>query len=288
MVIVRKNVNGAFCTMNYIELMNIKEECKKKKVCLFGAGVYGTTWAYDILKAAEINIDFYYDNYRQTGEEIRDGVKIISENSLYRLRDFVFVFVAMSYRHQRLIREQLYKNGIYNIVEMDDLFLQTFIIDLLQKKDRKLIKQFKCITDNREYINRQFRYYIGYYPDLQNPKTFNEKIQWLKLYDRKSEYTQLVDKYEVKNYIAEKIGEGYIIPTLGLYDSFAEIDFDKLPRQFVLKCTHDSGSVVICKDKKNFDIGNAHRILDRGLSRNYYWGSREWPYKNVKPRIIAE
>lgn len=124
--------------------------------------------------------------------------------------------------------------------------------------------------------------------DLKNPKTFNEKLQWLKLYDRKQIYTTMVDKYEVKKYVAEQIGEEYIIPTLGVWDSFDEIDFDALPDQFVLKCTHDSGGLVICRDKSKLDKDAAKRKIDACMTRNYFWSGREWPYKNVKPRIIAE
>ena len=124
--------------------------------------------------------------------------------------------------------------------------------------------------------------------DLRNPKSFNEKLQWLKLYDRKPEYTTMVDKYAVKQYVAEKIGDQYIIPNLGVWDSFDEIDFNMLPNQFVLKCTHDSGGVVICKDKSTLDIEAAKSKIERSLKNNYSMRSREWPYKNVKPRIIAE
>lgn len=124
--------------------------------------------------------------------------------------------------------------------------------------------------------------------NLKNPKTFNEKLQWLKLYDRKPEYTRMVDKYEAKQYVAERIGEEYIIPTLGVWDSFDEIDFDSLPNQFVLKCTHDSGGLVICTDKTKLDLEKARRRITASLQRNYFWANREWPYKNVKPRIIAE
>ena len=124
--------------------------------------------------------------------------------------------------------------------------------------------------------------------DLKNPKSFNEKLQWLKLYDRKPEYTQMVDKVEAKRYVSSIIGEEYIIPTLGVYDKFEDIDFDKLPNQFVLKSTHDSGGLTICRDKSKFDIIEAEKKLNKHLKRNYYIQSREWPYKNVKPRIIAE
>ncbi|SHK85119.1 TupA-like ATPgrasp [Fibrobacter intestinalis] len=138
------------------------------------------------------------------------------------------------------------------------------------------------------YLKLVFKSSLGYWPNLKSPRTFNEKIQWLKLHDRNPLYTQLVDKYEVRKYIAETIGEKYLIPLLGVWDSFDEIDFDKLPNQFVLKCTHDSGGLVICKDKSKFDIEVAKKKITRCLKCNYYCAFREWPYKNVKPRIIAE
>lgn len=124
--------------------------------------------------------------------------------------------------------------------------------------------------------------------DFSNPTTFNEKLQWLKVYNRNPEYTKLVDKYEVKDYIEKTIGKEYIIPTLGVWDKFEDIDFSKLPEQFVLKCTHDSGGLVICRDKSNLDMKIAKDKIDASLRRNYYYEGREWPYKNVKPRIIAE
>ena len=136
----------------------------------------------------------------------------------------------------------------------------------------------------------QLIYYcrLGKRLDLKNPKTFNEKLQWIKLYDRRPEYTTMVDKYLVKDYVANLIGEQYIIPTLGVWDRFEDIDFTKLPNQFVLKCTHDSGGLVICRDKSKFDVEKARGKISECLKKNYYWHGREWPYKNVKPRIIAE
>ena len=139
------------------------------------------------------------------------------------------------------------------------------------------------------FLKRKFRLKMGYELDLDNPRTFNEKLQWLKLYDRKPLYTKLVDKYEVRKYIAEKIGEQYLIPLVGgPWNSPDEIDFDALPDQFVLKCTHDSGSVIVCRDKSGFDIENAKNSLRKHLKRNYSFLCREWPYKGVAPRIIAE
>ena len=141
---------------------------------------------------------------------------------------------------------------------------------------------------DKKAIKIKYKFIFGKYPDLRHPKTFNEKLQWLKLYNRKPEYTTMVDKYEVKKYVADIIGEEYIIPTYGVWDRAEDIDFDKLPNQFVLKCTHDSGSVIICEDKKQFDCEAAKVKLNECLKKNLYLWGREWPYKNVKPRIIAE
>jgi hypothetical protein len=129
---------------------------------------------------------------------------------------------------------------------------------------------------------------MGYSLNLRNPRTFNEKLNWLKLYDRKPIYTTLVDKYAVKKWVADKIGEKYIIPTLGVWESVEEIPFSELPSQFVLKCTHDSGGLVVCKDKSTLDFSAAKKKLQDSLKKNFYYQSREWPYKNVIPRIIAE
>ncbi len=125
--------------------------------------------------------------------------------------------------------------------------------------------------------------------DIKKPQTFSEKLQWIKLYDRKKEYTQMVDKYAVRSYISEIIGEEYLIPLLGVWDTPDDIDFDALPERFVLKCNHNSGlGMCICKDKGKLDIKKVKRELKKGLGQNYFITSREWPYKDVKRRIIAE
>ena len=138
------------------------------------------------------------------------------------------------------------------------------------------------------YIKILYKERIGKNLSLSNPQTFNEKLQWLKLNDRKDIYTTMVDKYEAKKYVATIIGEEYIIPTIGIYDKFDDIDFDELPDQFVMKCTHDSGGLVIVKDKKDLDISLAKKKINKSLKRNYYYAGREWPYKNIKPRILIE
>lgn len=144
------------------------------------------------------------------------------------------------------------------------------------------------IVSDKTYLKYMYRVHFGKKLNLKDPKTFNEKLNWLKLYNRDPKQIKLVDKYEVKKYIADTIGEEYVIPTLGVYDSFDEIDFDALPERFVLKCTHDSGSTVICRDKAKFDVEAARKKLTRKLGMNLFWHGREWPYKVVKPRIIAE
>lgn len=142
---------------------------------------------------------------------------------------------------------------------------------------------------DREYLERRFRAELGKSLDLDNPRTFNEKLQWLKLYNRKPEYTMMVDKYKVREYIAQELGEEYLIPLLGVWDDPDEIDFDALPDQFVLKCNHNSGTgMCICKDKSKLDIPKVKAELRKGLKENYYIKHREWPYKDVPRKIIAE
>lgn len=161
------------------------------------------------------------------------------------------------------------------------------------KNPRKIVlylneKGFYWLFSDKFLIKCAYKTYIGNKLDLKKPQTFNEKLQWLKLYDRKPEYTTMVDKVAVKDYVAEKIGSEYIIPTLGVYEKFDDIDFDALPNQFVIKCAHDSGGLVICKDKSKFNIEKAREKINWSQQRKYYHVHREWPYKNVKPRILIE
>lgn len=137
-------------------------------------------------------------------------------------------------------------------------------------------------------IKRSFSKTMGYSLNLADPQTFNEKIQWLKLYYHDPAYIKMVDKAEAKEYISSKIGTGHVIPTLKIYESVDEIDLKELPDKFVLKCTHDSGSIVICKDKSHFDLEEVRKNFRVNLQGNYYYDDFEWPYKAVKPRVIAE
>ena len=144
------------------------------------------------------------------------------------------------------------------------------------------------IISDEKYLKIKYKLAMGKELDLNHPKTYNEKLQWLKLYDRQDAYIKMVDKYAVKEYVAGVIGSQYIIPTLGVWENFDSIEFDKLPKQFVLKCTHDSGGIVICKNKDELDIKAAKKIINKCLRRNYFWSGREWPYKKVPRRILAE
>lgn len=138
------------------------------------------------------------------------------------------------------------------------------------------------------YIKFFYYLHLKEWPDLDNPRNFNEKLNWLKLHDHNPLYTRLADKCEVKKYVAEKIGSDKVVPLLGVWNHFDEIDFDKLPDQFILKCTHDSGSCIVCDHKQTFDKESARTKLERCLQNNFYWNKREWVYKDVPPRIIAE
>ena len=149
-------------------------------------------------------------------------------------------------------------------------------------------KTLKGIIPDTQLIKCRYYTNTGRKLNLNNPQSFNEKIQWLKLYGNLEQYTHLADKYEVRNHISETIGEKYLIPLIGVWDRFEDINFENLPVQFVLKCTHDSASIVICKDKNNFNFDEAKKKINKCLKYNYYYPTRQMQYKNIKPRIICE
>ena len=153
-----------------------------------------------------------------------------------------------------------------------------------------LLENFGGWIPDPIYLKLMFRLKMKKALDLKNPQTFNEKLQWLKLYNRVPVMTELVDKLAVKKYVADKIGEQYVIPTLGEWDNVSSIDYDSLPNRFVLKTTHGGGGldVVVCRDKAKFDRGAANRLMEESLHRSIYKRFREWPYKNVQRKIFAE
>lgn len=146
---------------------------------------------------------------------------------------------------------------------------------------------FDSWSDER-YLKFTYRLMIGQKLNLNNPQTFNEKLQWLKIHDRNYQYTNLVDKIEAKKIVGKVIGEEYIIPTLEVCNSFDKIDWEKLPNRFIIKCNHNSGGVIIVNDKKEIDKDSLRAHFNKLLKKNYYYNGREYPYKNIKPKIMIE
>lgn len=161
-------------------------------------------------------------------------------------------------------------------------------MSLLKTVRNWLIYRLVDFVDDETYVKWVFRRDMGYKLNLSNPVTFNEKLQWLKLNDIHPEYTRLVDKIEVKDYVSTIVGEKYIIPTIQTWDSVEEIDWATLPNRFVIKSTSDSGGVLVCKDKDTFDISRAIEFLKKNGNRNYTKYNKEYPYKNVPHRFLAE
>ena len=153
---------------------------------------------------------------------------------------------------------------------------------------RVWMKMSPWISSSELYLKVLYRLKTGHKLNLEHPVTFNEKMQWLKLHSTDPLYTTLADKYEVRKFVADRIGEEYLIPLIGVYDRLEDIDFEALPNQFVMKTTHDSGSIVICKDKTSFDIEKARKKITNSLKYEYYYKGREYPYKNIKHRIVVE
>ena len=149
-------------------------------------------------------------------------------------------------------------------------------------------KYFNFILSDKHHIIILFYLRFHYRIDLNAPKTYNEKIQWLKLNDRNPEYVKEVDKYAVRKIIQKMLPSCSLIPLLGVYDNPREIDFDALPSRFVLKCNHGTHCSIVCKNKNTFDIFSAKKQLDKWLKHNYYYNSREYPYKNIPPKILIE
>ena len=155
-------------------------------------------------------------------------------------------------------------------------------------KYRRLLSSLLKKLPDEQFLKLQYLYHFHEFPNFKNPQTYNEKLQWLKLHDHNPLYTKIVDKLEMKKWLVPLVGEGYTVPTLGVWNTPDEIDFDSLPNQFVLKWNHDSGSIVLCKDKSTFDKELAKKKLQHGYKVNGYWYGREWPYLNVPPKVFAE
>ena len=155
---------------------------------------------------------------------------------------------------------------------------------LVDKANRRLL----WLRKDEPYLKKLFFRRVGYKLDLDNPTTFNEKLSWLKLYDRSPKYTMLADKFDVKKYVADQVGRDYVVENYVVADKWDDIDFESLPSQFVIKCTHDSGGAIVCRDKKTFNFGEARKKVEGNLGQNWFYSGREWPYQNIKPRIIVD
>lgn len=210
----------------------------------------------------------------------------------YFIKCSIFLFSDFQFANTGTIITFIYLILLYKLSCTSSLLIKNEIASKFFKTYQKVLihlDNYGIIRlSDKKYIKLRYEVVMDKNLNLEKPQTFNEKLQWLKLNDRKDIYTIMVDKYEVKKYVENIIGKEYIIPTLGIYERFDDINFDELPNQFVLKCTHDSGGIVICKDKRNFNKEFAKEKLNKHLKKNYYYAAREWPYKNVKPRIIIE
>ncbi|WAT23981.1 ATP-grasp fold amidoligase family protein [Aerococcus urinaeequi] len=166
------------------------------------------------------------------------------------------------------------------------------ILRLLKKPKFILLKllhtRFFRIISDENYVKLEYYLNLGRKLDLNKPKRYNDKLQWLKLNDRKDIYTEMVDKFAVRNIVEKTIGKEYLIPLLGVYNDFDEINFEELPSQFVLKPNHTSGNVYICRNKSEINYNQLRRKVDKWMKRDYFWEHREWPYKNVDRKLVIE
>lgn len=248
-----------------------KDELYDSKVYIWGCGKYGMLQAM-YLESEGFEIEAFIDNdTNKSDKEIIDNIYCIAPS------DVILTGVTVCIISVR-------------IVDVDALCDQAKSIGFthILRPDFNILDAYSDCLDDKTYLERIWKIKQGYELNLDNPITFNEKLQWLKLYNRRRVFSKMVDKYEVKSYVAEKIGSQYIVPTLGVWDNVDEIDFDDLPNSFVLKCTHDSGGVVVCRSKIDFDCSKARLILNKNLGIDFYKQLREWPYKYVKPRVLAE
>lgn len=153
---------------------------------------------------------------------------------------------------------------------------------------KNLVELTSQLIPNQTFLRMKYKYHVGKRLNLSHPQTFSEKLQWLKLYDHKPEYIKYVDKFSVRSYISKVIGDKYLIPVIGVYENVEEINWSTLPNKFVIKCTHGSSCNIVCVDKTKLDTEKSKEKLNQWMKRNWFWYGREWPYKNVKPRILCE
>lgn len=269
--------------MNYKYLESIVSQYKH--ICIWGFGKIGKSYVYlSLISAGATNLYYCDEAFRKNVSF--QGISLISEHDLFA-KSSVFVFIAIhDYDAQRSISQKLDGHGIpYSVFERFEF--SQLCESVITSEETSIQEKYYRLINDKTYIMNVFKLRTGEVLNLNNATTMNEKIQWLKMNDKDARYSRIVDKYEVKKYVKEKIGE-YYVPTIGIWNSFLEIEFDKLPDKFAIKCTHDNNNCLICEDKREFDVEKARTVIDRGINTNFYWITREWPYKTIKHRIIVE
>ena len=270
---------------NYRDLLSIYDEWNH--VYIFGAGKLGTGENYELLKTTGFVIEGYFDNHILMGTEIKDGLIVQDIRSLNTNRRDFFVFICASSNNIDEIEEQMKKIEITNYAVFGKIEFAR-VMESIDKADQSVKEKYGKLYYDRQYLLYYYKTRTGCDLNIDNPRSFNEKLQWLKLNDRKPQYTELVDKASFKQHIIRRFGAEYVIRSLGEWKRYEDIDFRLLPRNFVLKCTHDSGSIIVVQNKDMFDHEKAKKRLNQCLGINYYWLSREWPYRNASRNIIAE
>ncbi len=255
--------------MENVSLLDVRNPEVGDGVIVFGFGNYGK-WT-----------EFFLD---------RDGIKIhdVFDNNVEGVETWTKRRTVKPYRcKNKKIGIVIAVSDSALIKELSDQSIELGYVNIYRINVTAIGDMIKALPDY-DYLKIRFYMRMGSELNLETPQTFNEKLNWIKLYDRKPIYTTMVDKYNVKEYVAGIIGREHTIPTIAVWDKFDDINPAILPERFVLKCTHDSGSVVICKDKSTFDWGAARKKLETARKKNYFWADREWPYKDVQGRIICE
>ena len=257
-----------------------------RKICIWGFGRSGKSYVFMSLVAAKAeNICFCDRNYRIGVDYF--SCPLISKDELFREKS-VFVFVAVyDLADQKSISDELCKQGIpYRV--FDRCSFSTLCESIDESGDNQLKTKYNDILDDEEYIKNLYRLRVQKELNLDDPRTLNEKIQWLKIHDKNPLYPSIADKYEVKKYISNALGSDYSVPTIGIWEQFEDIDFSKLPQYYVLKCTHDNSSVFLSDDRDDSNLLVANDVIERGLHTNFFWICREWPYKSLQHNVIAE
>ncbi|WP_196805392.1 ATP-grasp fold amidoligase family protein [Butyrivibrio sp. NC3005] len=263
------------------------EESITKEVCLYGAGKYGQGWGMKIVTDLGFQVSCYIDS-KISGK--CNNIDVFNFDYLLKNKDKYFVFVTVGGNSGKEVCEILENNGINDYYWLfEDGWFSEIPEYLENVKNESIRSRFDYFLNDKKYLEYRFVQERGYEFDIDNPVTLNEKIQWLKVNNRKDIYTLLADKYKVKNYFEENFGKEYVIPTLFVSDCVDDIKIENMPDiPFVLKCNAGSGDVKIIRDKSNVDWNYIKNHFSKCLKYNYYWMDREWCYKNIEPVIMAE